>query len=247
MSNENNMFDVAISGKVTFMNHVFTYPVRDPLTGLLHKSSCKRKYVESGKFLTCSFFPFDFNMVNKIKKHMSGIDQFRGKTAEQLDKEGYLMDPDFYDPTTTKWYNYWYGGDKDLKKGMPNVIKKNERLIPIYHEVCSKSDIFETSDGHDMGFKSYISKLLFTLYKNNKTKDLLTNVVTSAEMNFFDNMNKLYNSIHTDGILRYEIEKSNYRLNTALKHIKVLGGPKEETVVKFGDPIVGQLLMECTK
>lgn len=240
MSNDNTMFDCAISGKITAMNHIFTYPVRDRVTGLLHKSSCLRKYTSSGKFLTLSYFPFDIEVSKKLRGD-------KIINIENLQKQGFLVDPDIYDPSTTKWYDYWYCGNKNLMMGMPNPIKGNELLIPMYHEVCSNSDIFETNDGYNIGFKSYLDMIFHTLFDNNDTKTKLRDLVTSQQNDFNENMDELFNYIKTDGIMRYKFERANFRINPSLKHLKVLGGAKEETVIKFGDEMNCQLLMECTK
>jgi hypothetical protein len=249
LSNENHMFDSSIFGSRTIINYFFTYPIRNK-DGLLHEDSCKRKIVTAGSYGTISFMPFSFSVCEKLKRAKNQkkfVEEF-GKTREQLQSEGWIVDESAYNPTLEGWYRFWYTPDIQSSRGLPNKVCKMNRIIAIYHEVSAYSNVFET-----IGSKSCMGLNIFNrMYIRLLTKLVkldLSNLATETDDKKRDQMtidisDKLCDP--KDKIIapkyKMEMEKILYRLNPSFRAFKVLGNAKDETVIKFGYNMVVMLL-----
>ena len=252
LSNENNMFDAAIAGRPTLINHCFTWPIRNS-KGLLHKNSCQRVNVTAGTFCTFSFFPFSIDIVKKIERannNSSWMVEFGIASRDEAERQGWITDPKKYDPTELDWYKYWYCGVGTGKHnaGIPQELKGNERLIPICHVICSKEDMYETTDGCQTGQEQYLTQLLDHIVDKKVERgnmDLQNPGADAFRLTRADIPKIVETLMEKEN--RYNLDRLNFRQNTSFKHFEVLGGPKEETVIPFGYPHTVRLLMECTK
>ena len=246
MLNERKMFDVTFFGITTGNNLFYTRPIRDPVTGLIHRDSCKPIFVKSGTLGTISLFPFDYKLSQKLKK--SGLNHLTefGKTEENLRNEGWLLKPECYDPTTVDWYNHWYG-TLHSGRGMPMEIRQNQRLIPIFHEVCSKYDVNNPMDGSPYSLEHYLHNTLDLMLRINYTGvHGLKNpneISVQEKIEYHKILRKVVKTFTTDHKFKNEYIKIADFRNRETVDFKVLGGPKEQNIVPFGAEMQMQVMM----
>lgn len=230
-------FDAIYYGRPTLKNYCFTRPLRNIHNGLLHKSSCQRKQVTHGQLITISFMPFDFEMVEKITKAKQGgswVTEF-GKSEDELNKDGWITDIGVYDPTLPKWYAHWFKGTNK----MPDRIVGNERIIPIYHTVCDKVDVFE-----HMEKKLFLQDIVRTLHGIPKGVVDYTGGPFISTITNKNDYNGRVDLLSNDE--NFNFDRWMYRMNTNLAHMKIMGTPRDHINVQFGGDMVVQLLMNKT-
>lgn len=139
---KSSSFHVDYYGPMTLMNYTFTETFRDK-NGLILKSSCRPTGVQTGDLLTLTFFPFDFEVVEKIKKakvHNTWEREF-GSTIEELrDTMNLIVKSEAYDPTELGYYQHWYQNNMQ-----PREVSDNERMIAVWRKV-NPQDARETEE-----------------------------------------------------------------------------------------------------
>lgn len=220
MTNKNEHFDAVYSGQYDMANMTFTHPIYHP-KGLIHQDSYKRVHVKTSDLLTTSFFNFNFDVAESLRKIQNNTStEFTYKKVflddkETLEKERWILNPDFYDISKMEWYKEWYG------KKMPESLNKNERLVPIFHKVCGKTGIFNHLEKELLMEKTIKEYKKLTDRTNDKkaAKELLTKI---------------------------NLEKELFKLNRNFIHLKVLGGVKNQHSVPFNGAMSVALKMDST-